>query len=291
MRSLCACLTLLGMTGATCADEVFLKGGGRIDGAVVARSEVSITLETAPGRVTVPLSRVERVVESRGPLAAYRDRAAQLSTNDAPGWLKLGLWARDAGLATQSRQAFERALAIDPANVAAQEALGNVLVDGQWLSREEAFRRRGYALVDGRWVSPEELKGLIAQRQADVETERLRVEAETREKEAEARVREAEAQARAAEALARRDEEEGASRAAWASGRGGWPCCSPGHRRHDGQGERKASVRGAGSTRGSEPRPNAASPRPNPAPTPSSATAAPRGKAHPGPSPRDDTRH
>ena len=68
------------------ADEVLLKGGGRLQGVVVERTEKAIVIETGPGRVTFPISIVERIVEGRSPLEAYRERAAELAMDDAAGW-------------------------------------------------------------------------------------------------------------------------------------------------------------------------------------------------------------
>jgi hypothetical protein len=199
MRSWCLCLAMLAIPGAAAADEVFLKGGGRLVGLVVERSEASVTLDTAPGRVSIPMSRVERIVEGGAALITYQSRAARLAPNDVQGWLDLGLWAREANLSTQARQAFERVVSIDPSNAVAQQALGNAQLDGRWVAQEEYYRARGYIQFDGRWVTPEERDHILAQRAADARGEQLLREAEARAREAEARARQAEAEAQRAE--------------------------------------------------------------------------------------------
>src|SRR5262249_20424989 len=131
------------------ADEVFLKGGGKITGVVIERTPTAIVIETGPGRVSVPLSRVERVAESRSPLQAYQEKAAKLAKDDVAGWLALAQWADDAGLDTQARAAYETVLALDPQNAAAHQGLGNVKLGETWVSEDEAYRARGYVKFEG----------------------------------------------------------------------------------------------------------------------------------------------
>lgn len=182
------------------ADEVVLRGGGRLIGIVVERSATSVVIETGPGRITLPLARIERILPGTSPLETYGRRAGALPATDARGWLDLGLWARDQGLATQARAAFERVVALDPGNAVAQRAVGNVLLGERWVSPEESFRARGYVLFEGDWVQPAERDAIVAEQAA---------RAEARVREAEARARTAEAEARRAEADARAAETPG----------------------------------------------------------------------------------
>lgn len=191
------------------ADEVFLKGGGRLQGVVVEQDAKSVVVDTGPGRVTVPRSRVQRIVSGSAALTTYRQRASRLAATDTAGWLELALWAQERDLTTQAQEAFERVVALDPANALAQRALARESVGGQWLPRDEAMRARGLVEFEGRWVSREEREAALEERateqaaKSDAElAERRQAEAEARIREAEARAREAEARARAAEAEA-----------------------------------------------------------------------------------------
>ena len=116
---------------AASADEVYLKGGGRVSGRIVQRTATSVEIDVGGGTVTVPAKQVERIVEARGALDAYSDRAGALDPKDREGWAALGRWASDQGLSTQSREAYRRVLAIDPSDAEANQALGNVLVNGR----------------------------------------------------------------------------------------------------------------------------------------------------------------
>ena len=203
------CLGLLFLPAATAADEVYLRGGGRITGTIVERSERSVLLEVGPGWVTVPMARVERIEEARSALSEYRARARGLAPDDAQGWLDLALWAQQRELLTQAREAFEKVLLIEPGNAIAHQALAHVPLDDRWVSQEEAFRARGYVPFEGTWVTPGEREAALGERTEEAAAERARLEGEARVREAEARAREAEARAAAAEAEARAAEEGG----------------------------------------------------------------------------------
>jgi hypothetical protein len=188
------------------ADEVHLRSGGKLSGVVVEHNERVVVLEAEPGRITLPATYVVRIVSGASELAQYRERAARIAPGDAEAWVELGRWAQGRGLGTLSRQAFAQALDAAPANTDAHMALGHVLLDGRWVTEDEAFRARGYVYFEGGWVRPEEREDILAERAAAAESERQWAAAEAARAEAEARVREAEARARAAEAEARRVE-------------------------------------------------------------------------------------
>jgi hypothetical protein len=187
---------------AAWGDEVFLRGGGSIHGEVVQRTASSIVMEVGPGRMTLPMSRVDRIVATTSALSIYRDRAARLAAGDVAGWLRLARWAEGYDLLTQAREAYEHVAAVDPANAAANAALGRVQLAGQWVTREESYRARGLVSFEGRWVTPSEVAALVSERAAQQRSRELALEASARAREAEARARTAEAEARLAEAAA-----------------------------------------------------------------------------------------
>jgi hypothetical protein len=197
---------LFGIAGVLHADEVLLRGGGRIEGVIVERTAERVVLDVGPGRVTLAASRVERVVSSPSALSTFRERAGRLARADAAGWLELGLWARGHGLPTQAREAFEHVLALDPDDAGAHRALGHVRLGERWAGPEEALRAQGLVPFEGRWVSPDERDAVLRERADAAAEERARAEASARAREAEARARAAEAEARRAEAEARQAE-------------------------------------------------------------------------------------
>jgi hypothetical protein len=200
MRPSAVVIAALLLPAVVRADVVFLKGGGQLSGRVVSRTEQKVEVDVGAGRISVPAASVVRIEEGRSPLQEYEERAAGIAAADADGWVALGNWADSKGLSTQAREAYNRALAASPMDPRANDALGNVLVDGRWLSEDESYKAKGYVQFEGDWVTPAEHDAILRERAAADDADRKRREAESRAREAEARADEAEAKAREAEA-------------------------------------------------------------------------------------------
>ena len=242
------------------ADEIHLKGGGRVSGRIVERTATHVAIETGPGRLTLPISRVERIVEGRSALDSFSERAAELAASDTEGWAELARWAEERDLLTQARSAWQRVLATDPGHAQANTGLGRVPLDGVWMSAEDAYRARGYVSYEGRWLTPAEADVAMREREMDAAAARERREADLRVQEAEARVREAEARAYEAEAAA---ETTGGIPIGYGYGYGGygsgWGRIAPPH---------VSARQGARSMRPDGPWPHSGSPDGRPAPAP-----------------------
>jgi hypothetical protein len=198
--SLTLAVSLLPLAGA--ADEVFLKSGGQISGRVVSRSATTVEVDVGAGRIAVPAASVVRIEEGRSALQEYEERAGRIAANDVEGWLALGEWASSRGLGSQASEAYHRAQSVAPNDPRANQALGNVQVDGRWMSEDDAYRAKGYVRFAGEWMTPAEHEAILRERAAEAQQERDRQQADTRAREAEARAQEAEARARKAEAEA-----------------------------------------------------------------------------------------
>jgi hypothetical protein len=226
MRRAAIALVSAGLVAATASsDEILLRSGGLVSGVIVERTREAIVVETGPGRVTLSMALVEKVVEGRSALEAYRERAEALEPGDVEGWATLARWAAERDLLTQSRETWQRVLATDPSHREANAALGRVEVDGTWMGQDEAYRARGYVSFEGRWVTPPEHEALVRERAAQEASERETREAGLRVREAEARAREAEARAREAESAAQPVDGGipwGWSGGGWGWGGGGW---------------------------------------------------------------------
>jgi hypothetical protein len=200
MRTLTVALAAVLLAGAAAADEVYLKGGGRLSGRIVSRTETTIEVDVGAGRIGVPASSVVRIEEGRSPLHEYEERAGRIAAGDVDGWIALAQWAEGKGFSTQAREAYHRALAASPDDPRANAALGNVRMGGRWVSEEESYKARGYVQYEGEWVTAAERGAMERARAAEEARERERREADQRVREAEARAAEAEAKAREAEA-------------------------------------------------------------------------------------------
>jgi hypothetical protein len=202
-------LIVIGSSAVASADEVWLKGGGRLVGDVREKRPNAVVLDVGAGTVTLPLSRVERIVSSTVAITEYRERAAKLAATDLAGWTALAQWAEQNDLRTLSREAWRRVLQVDPANAVAHLALGDVLYQGRWLDFASVQRARGLIEQGGVWMTPAEREAALRQEAADAVARQQAQVAAIERQEAEARVREAEARARTAEAEAERAENDG----------------------------------------------------------------------------------
>ena len=187
---------LVGAPAASRADVVFLKGGSKLEGRVVERTETSVEIDIGAGSLTLSMKSVDHIEEGRSPLDDYDERAGALSANDRDGWLELARWASGVGLGAQSQWAYEHVLVIAPEDPEANRALGRVELDGRWVTEEEAYRARGYLNFEGQWMTPAEQNAILRGREADRATAQAGADrADAQAREAEARAREAEAQA------------------------------------------------------------------------------------------------
>jgi hypothetical protein len=180
--------------GAT-ADEVYLTSGGQLSGRIVSRTETQIEIDIGAGRITVPTASVARVEVKKSALEKYEERAAKIPATDADAWVALGDWASREGLGTQARAAYTRAKAAAPDDPRANEGLGNVNVDGRWVTQVEGYRLRGYVPFEGDWITPAEHEVILRERAAEAAQEKERQQAEAAEQEALAQERARAAQA------------------------------------------------------------------------------------------------
>jgi hypothetical protein len=151
-------LGLLIFASVGLADTLVLKNGLELHGAVTEKdAAVEVSLD---GSTRVfPRDRVREIRRGESRAEEFSRRAAALGESDAEGWFRLGLWARENRVA--SREAFEKVIAIDPAHRAARRELGYELIDGAWLTSDEAMRKKGFVLAGGRYVLPAEADRLM----------------------------------------------------------------------------------------------------------------------------------
>ncbi len=152
-------LPLLLLVPLGSADTVVLENGLEVSGAVAER-DGSVEVSRDGKTRVFPRGRVKEIRKGESRLEEFSRRAGALGADDAAGWFKLGLWARENGIA-EARGAFEKVIAIDGDHRAARRELGYEMVDGAWLSGDEVMRRKGFVLAGGRWVLPAEADRLM----------------------------------------------------------------------------------------------------------------------------------
>ncbi|MBI3830732.1 MAG: hypothetical protein HY291_14520 [Planctomycetes bacterium] len=185
------------------ADIVVLKNGRRLEGRVVA-GEKEITVYTRFGSIKVDRDQVDSILPSKTVLdelqekqAAIQERiAAEKPDGVAQGqlWFGLAQWCGEKQLDRAREENLRRAIAADPDQPLARQALGYLKVEGRWVTGAERQQALGFVRYGERWVTPEarddaEKAGAEAHKR-DLEQERQ--EAEVRVKKAEAEKLEAE---------------------------------------------------------------------------------------------------
>ncbi len=153
---------LLALAGASArGDVVHLEGGGKIRGEIIEETPVHVIIRTPFGSTTVvsrdEISKIER---DQNPEQVFEERWKKLGAGDAGGFYQLGTWARGQGvkaLEEKAREAFRKAIQIDPDHLGAREALGHRKYKGRWYD-EAGYKKVVEGLVEwnGQWVTPQE---------------------------------------------------------------------------------------------------------------------------------------
>jgi hypothetical protein len=177
------------------ADDVYLRGGGRITGEIVEQTEDAVTVNVGAGTLTVGVSSIVRIEKGVSPAEEYRERAKSIAAGDSESWRELAHWAASRGLATLAGEAYSHVVAVLPDDPEANRALGRVRVGGTWVTEEESYRARGYVEFEGEWMTPRERQAILEDRRALEERTRQELEALRQADEEAARAREAEKKA------------------------------------------------------------------------------------------------
>jgi hypothetical protein len=191
-----------GLATVAPADVLHLATGGRVEGVVIRESATSITIDVGMGQLSLPRSSVLRVERKESALSEYRARLAAIRPGDVSAYADLARFASERGLRSESRLMWARVLSLDPRNVEAHLALGHVLIAGEYVDEDEAYRARGFVYLDGRWVTPAEQASLLWEREQRAAYDRRVDEARRTAREAEDRARRVEAEAARARAAA-----------------------------------------------------------------------------------------
>ncbi|MDE0960167.1 MAG: DUF1570 domain-containing protein [Planctomycetota bacterium] len=119
---------------------VVLKTGDEVIGEVVEENDDKISVKSAFGVTSIQMDRVESVIRGeevdRREYSQRKKRATRRGS--ASGWFSLGQWARERGLKLSAREAFEKALQINPEHESSKIALGWGKIEDLWKTPAEA---------------------------------------------------------------------------------------------------------------------------------------------------------
>jgi tetratricopeptide (TPR) repeat protein len=155
------------------ADEVILKDGTVLEGAIVKETPERVTIKTGGSVVLVEMDNVLEIRKSLSPDEKYAKKAAALD-NTAESQYELGAWCREKKMPDRARKHFEEAVRLDPENRDARRALGFEKVGGKWLNGETLLVAKGYVKLEGKWLKKTAIEEILAARKQEA-SEYLRV--------------------------------------------------------------------------------------------------------------------
>lgn len=138
-------------------DVVRLKSGGEVRGTLNSRPNAeTVEVETLDGIiVSLDRDRISAIVVRSLDAERYVERAREIDdTVDAH--LELAEWCRSHRLRNERLDEFRAVLRLDPTHEEAHQALGHVLHEGTWITRDAKMLADGFVKVGRRWVTPAE---------------------------------------------------------------------------------------------------------------------------------------
>jgi hypothetical protein len=146
-----ASIVLLVTAAAACADVLQLTGGGRIEGIVTDNGD-SYDVRTTGGMCTVAKSQVKLIEKSETVIEKYEKAAKDVRDDDIEGRFRLAMICKEGNWTGKMREELGRVLKLDPSHEQAHTELGHELVDGKWMTRDEAMAAKGYVKFESKWV-------------------------------------------------------------------------------------------------------------------------------------------
>lgn len=147
------CLVILAAAGMAGADEVTLRNGSKIEGAVREDGD-KIIIDVGPGTVTVARSDVKSIQRPDEQIQEFDRRVGSLKPDDANGYYQTYVWARrEPGMRTRAEGLLRKALDADPNHEPSRRALGFVNYKGTWLTQDEYKAALGLVRYQGQWMS------------------------------------------------------------------------------------------------------------------------------------------
>ncbi len=146
------------------ADVVHLEAGGKIRGEIVEETATHVIVRTAYGSThTIRRDEIAKIEREQDPDAEFERRFKAVPAGDAQGFFELGRFAQGKNLSARAKQAFTKAIEVDPEHAEARAALGHRKHRGRWYD-EASYKKAVEGLVEwnGQWVTPAE-KELLEQ--------------------------------------------------------------------------------------------------------------------------------
>lgn len=120
------------------ADTVTKKDGTKIEGKIVEQNDEGVTIDTPLGQIKIPKSDIRAVESGKTSAELFKDKWEEVDRTDAEALLELAQWCDENKLSREAKKVYREIVEkVDPDHEAANRALGNVNVDGQWKTKAE----------------------------------------------------------------------------------------------------------------------------------------------------------
>ena len=158
------------------ADIVYLSNGGVLEGKVRYEGD-KVIIEQPNGWITIAADKIDRIETKNSNVQEFDERFDALVKRNAPAddFVSLAQFAASVGMNTRAEQAYKKAIAVDPDNAAARQALGFEKFQGQWMTSDDANAARGLIKHNGVWVTPAALQELL-KKEKDIELVRVQLD-------------------------------------------------------------------------------------------------------------------
>ncbi len=151
----------LGWSSAAPGEVFILANGARLEGELLnpdQKPRETYEINTpGGGRITLDRSQVKQVLRRRPEEVEY-ERIRPRYPDTVEGQWNLAEWCRQRSLLSQREIHLERIIELDPDHQEARRILGYDWHDGEWKTREQKMKERGYVRRGGEWVLPQRLK-------------------------------------------------------------------------------------------------------------------------------------
>ena len=163
-------VTVFTAHGSFCADRLFLKSGGQINGDLLNPSETPrqrFIVKTLGGKITLSADQVKRFTRQSDQQRNYEKHATSMSDSIEDHW-ELSQWCLNNQLAAERKTHLERVIELDPDHDAARRALGYQFIDGRWLTSKELMKQRGFIHYQGVWRTQQDVALLQEQQRIEL---------------------------------------------------------------------------------------------------------------------------
>jgi len=144
--------------GIVCGEDIIrLTNGQELRGKIIEENNDSIVIDGKYGHQEIDRGEIESIQRGFDFESDFKRKASALGPRDSSGWYNLGLFCEENNEEEKAKECFQKAIKVDPENLAAREKLGHKKLQGKWYESEaDYYGARGWVDYGGVWMTPED---------------------------------------------------------------------------------------------------------------------------------------